>query len=109
MPPVRSSPTRPVDPVNRHATWMVRCQNDCDGMEDVIGGVLTIVDIGDHRWQLTVTNDIEYVTHMLWLSCALEIGMRFCYVDSAGIKCEVFHDQGKFVGFGPWEREGEVE
>lgn len=94
---------------DNHASWMIRYQNNCEGMEEIIGPVLTIVDIGDHRRQLTITNDVEYVVHMLWLSCALADQARLCYIDSENIRCEIRHDQGKFLGFGPWGREGEVE
>ena len=74
---------------------MIRYQNNCEGMEEIIGPVLTIVDIGDHRRQLTITNDVEYVVHMLWLSCALADQARLCYIDSENIRCEIRHDQGK--------------
>ena len=107
LPAVRGASPRQVFP--NHASWMIRCQNNCEGMEEIIGPVLTIVDTGDHRRQLTITNDVEYVVHMLWLSCSLTDQTRLCYVDSEGITCEIRHDQGKFMGFGPWSREGEVE
>jgi hypothetical protein len=100
--PVRSFPPKQVR--REHACYNIHLRDTCEAMDEIIGGVLVLIDVGDHQHCLTVTNDIESIVETLAQQGVLLPHMKLSYYDSEGILTEVFHENGKFVRFGGWSR-----
>ena len=60
---------------------------------------LIISDTGNHKVQLTVTNDIERIVKDLYTSGLLNNSRVFKYYDSDGELNTVLHRDGKFLGW----------
>jgi hypothetical protein len=70
-------------------------------VEDLPGQPLVIRDVGPWDQHATVTNDAEFVVAELAHAGKLPGGRRLFYIDSDGIKDEIIHKGGRFLGFAP--------
>jgi len=64
------------------------------------GHDLFIRDLGPWDEHLTITNDAENVLTRLFVSGDLKPGQRLFYENSSGDPAEIFHENGKFLGYG---------
>lgn len=60
---------------------------------------ITLQDCGDHRHNLTITNDAEGVIQRLAEGGHLAGGRRVLYHNSMGLLSELLHDGERFAGF----------
>lgn len=70
-------------------------------VEDLPGKPLVIRDVGPWDRHASVTNDAENVAAELFRAGKLPDGRRLFYIDSDGIKDEILHQGGRFLGFAP--------
>lgn len=59
-----------------------------------------IIDLGPWDEFSTVTNDAEGVVERVAASGLLTEGRRLFYIDSEGVRSELRHARGRFIGFG---------